>query len=155
MRALPLSTSTQAILDRIRSYPWTLNVYGMSQSRAARLVKARTDTRLNKAGITPPYNNIYRRYVLELVKTFRTRTGEELARAIPLAIRKWSNLGLDVPLLEGLLGDCFLRFEQQGYAMPGKGADGYSHRFPRRKTDGSPRGRAMSRAESSPAVCQY
>jgi len=121
MRALPLSTSTQAILDRIRSYPWTLNVYGMSQSRAARLVKARTDTRLNKAGITPPYNNIYRRYVLELVKTFRTRTGEELARAIPLAIRKWSNLGLDVPLLEDLLGDCFLRFEQQGYALPKRG----------------------------------
>ena len=31
------------------------------------------------------------------------------------------NLGLDQALLEGLLSDCFLRFEQQGYAMPKRG----------------------------------
>jgi hypothetical protein len=119
MRPLPLSASTQAILDRIRTYEWTLCVYGMSHSRAVRLIKARTETRINRAGIPPPFNNVYRRYVLELVKTFRTRTGEQLAQAIPLLIRKWVNLGLTLPLLEQLLGDCFLRFEQQGYAMPG------------------------------------
>jgi hypothetical protein len=28
------------------------------------------------------------------------------------------NFGLEPTLLEGLLSDCFLRFEQQGYAMP-------------------------------------
>jgi hypothetical protein len=81
MRALPLSASTQAMLDRIRTYEWTLCVYGMSQSRAVRLVKARTEIRINGAGIPPPFNNVYRRYVLELVKTFRTRTGEQLAQA--------------------------------------------------------------------------
>jgi hypothetical protein len=118
MRALTLSASTHAILFRIRTYAWTLNVYGMSQNRAVRLVKARTEIRINKAGILPPFNNVYRRYVLELVKTFRTRTRKQLAQAIPLVIRKWANLGLAVPLLEELLGDCFLRFEQQGYAMP-------------------------------------
>ena len=118
MRALTLSSSTQAILDRIRTYVWTLNVYGMGHSLVVRLVKARTEIRLNKAGITAPYSNFYRRYVLELVKTFRTRSREESAQAIPLVIRKWADLGLAVPLLEELLGDCFLRFEQQGYAMP-------------------------------------
>jgi hypothetical protein len=118
MRAIPLTASTQAILDGIRTYAWTLNVYGMSQSRAVRLVKARTEIRINRAGIAPPFNNVYRRYVLELVKTFRTRTGGQLALAIPLVIRKWANLGLAVPLLEELLGDCFLRFEQHGYSMP-------------------------------------
>ena len=100
MRTLLLSAATQAILDRIKTYEWTLDVYGMSQSRAVRLVKARTEIRINKAGIGPPYNNVYRRYVLELVKTFRTRTRDPLAQAIPLVIRKWANLGLAVPLLE-------------------------------------------------------
>ncbi len=111
MRALLLSATSQAILDHIKTYPWTLNVYGMSQSRAVKLIKARTEGRINKAGIGPPYNNVYRRYVLELVKTFRTRTRAPLAEAIPLLIRKWANMGLVVPLLEDLLGDCFLRFE--------------------------------------------
>jgi hypothetical protein len=126
MRSLPLTAATQAILARIKTYEWTLDVYGMSQSRAARLVKARTETRINKAGIGPPYNNVYRRYVLELVKTFRTRTRDPLAQAIPLVIRKWANLGLAIPLLEELLGDCFLRFEQHGYAMPKKGQPPHS-----------------------------
>jgi len=90
----------------------------MSQIRALWLVKARTQARINKAGVTPPYNNIYRRYVNELVGSFRHETGERLIQAIKLAIRKWANLGLDPTLLQGLLGDCFLRFEQQGYAMP-------------------------------------
>lgn len=118
MKPLVLSAGTQAILHPIRTYGWTLNVYGMSQSRALRLVKARTDLRINKAGVSPPYSNVYRRYAVEVVKTFRTETGESLARAIQLVIRKWTNLGLTLPLLQGLLADCFLRFEQQGYAMP-------------------------------------
>jgi hypothetical protein len=118
VKPLALSAETQAILRRIRTYGWTLNVYGMSSSQSLRLVKARTDIRINKAGVSPPYSNVYRRYVVEVVKTFRTETGESLARAIQLVIRKWTNLGLTLPLLQGLLADCFLRFEQQGYAMP-------------------------------------
>ena len=117
MRDLTFSAETQAISDRIRSYTWTLNVYGMSQSRALWLVRARTQTRINQAGIVPPYTNVYRRYVSELVKVFRTENGERLIATIKLTIRKWVNLGLEPTLLEGLLSDCFLRFEQQGYAM--------------------------------------
>jgi hypothetical protein len=33
MRELALSARTQAIFDRIKSYAWTLNVYGLSSSR--------------------------------------------------------------------------------------------------------------------------
>ena len=118
MRSLTLSAETQAIFDRIRSYTWTLNVYGMSQSRAFWLVRARTQTRINQAGIVPPYTNVYRRYVNELVRVFRIENGARLIAAIKLTIRKWVNFGLEPTLLEGLLSDCFLRFEQQGYAMP-------------------------------------
>jgi len=153
MRALPLSAPTQAILDRITNYQWTLNVYGVSQSRALRLVKARTEIRINKAGITPPYNNIYRRYVLELVKSFRTKTGQQLALAIPLVIRKWANLGLALSLLEELLGDCFLRFEQQGYAMPKAKKPGKPVKPPRRRRmsyeDALKKGRAALHAGST------
>ena len=118
MRELALSARTQAIFDRIKSYAWTLNVYGMSSSRAEWLVKARTRARIHKAGVVPPYTNVYRRYVSELIRVFRSETGERLIAGIKLTMRKWVNFGLDQALLEGLLSDCFLRFEQQGYAMP-------------------------------------
>jgi hypothetical protein len=118
MRELVLSVEIQTIFNRIRSYHWTLNVYGMSPSRALWLVKAQTQARINRTGVTLPYSNVYQRYVNELVGSFRHETGTRLIQAIQLAIRKWANLGLDPALLQELLGDCFLRFEQQGHALP-------------------------------------
>jgi hypothetical protein len=118
MRPLPLTPETQAILTRIRTYGWTLSVFGMSAGTAWRFVKARVERRIMHAGVAIIEVNVYRRYVHELVKTFRTETGEPLAQVIELVIRKWTNLGLESGLLQGLLGDCFLRFEQHGYATP-------------------------------------
>jgi len=116
VRPLFLTAETQAVLTRIRTYGWTLCVFGMSASAAWRLVKARTERRIMGAGVAILEVNVYRRYVHELAKAFRTETGEPLAQAIELVIRKWVNLGLESELLQGLLGDCFLRFEQNGYA---------------------------------------
>jgi hypothetical protein len=118
MKPLPLNSATQAIFARIRTHGWVLNVYGRSHSRAMRLVKARVERRIKRSGLPVHEFNAYRRYVHELVKAFRTETGEPLVKAIELTLRKWTNLGLVSALLQGLLGDCFLRFEQQGYAMP-------------------------------------
>jgi hypothetical protein len=118
VRPLLLTAETQAVLTRVRTYGWTLLVFGMSPGAAWRLVKARTGRRINRAGVTTMYINVYRRYVHELVKAFRTETREPLAQAIELVIRKWVNLGLESALLQGLLGDCFLRFEQNGYDRP-------------------------------------
>ena len=106
------------IRDSIRTHGWVLNVHGQSHSRAMRLVKARTERRIKRSGLPVHEFNAYRRYVHELVKAFRTETGESLVKTMELALRKWTNLGLMSALLQGLLGDCFLRFEQQGYAMP-------------------------------------
>ena len=154
MRSLALSAETHATFDRISSYAWTLNVYGMSQSRALWLVKARTQTRINQAGIVPPHTNVYRRYVSELVKVFRTENGERLIATIKLTIRKWVNLGLEPTLLEGLLSDCFLRFEQQGYAMPKTQSPGRQPK-PRRRhrtyADSLKKGRAALRKGSTVA----
>ena len=118
MKPLPLTVETQAILTRIRTYDWVLNVHGQSHGRAMRLVKARVERRIKRSGLPVHEFNAYRRYVHELVKAFRTETDELLVRAIELTLRKWVNLGLVSTLLQELLGDCFLRFEQQGYAMP-------------------------------------
>jgi hypothetical protein len=154
MRSLTLSAETQAIFNRISSYAWALNVYGMSQSRALWLVKARTQTRINQAGIVPPYTNVYRRYVNELVRVFRTENDERLIATIKLTIRKWVNLGLEPRLLEGLLSDCFLRFEQQGYAMPKTQSPGRQPR-PRHRhgtyADSLKKGRAALRKSSTVA----
>jgi hypothetical protein len=125
----------------------------MSPSRALWLVKARTEARISKAGVMPPYNNVYRRYLNELVRSFRSETGNRLIQAIKLVIRKWANLGLDPELLQKLLGDCFLRFEQQGYAMPKAKKLGNPAKPPRRRRtsyeDALKRGRATLSAGST------
>ena len=125
----------------------------MSSSRAEWLVKARTRARIHKAGVLPPYTNVYRRYVSELIRVFRSETGERLIAAIKLTMRKWANLGLDPELLQELLGDCFLRFEQQGYAMPKVKKLGKPAKPPRRRRtsyeDALKRGRATLRAGST------
>ena len=139
MRPLPLTAETQAILTRIRTYGWTLAVYGSSQAAAWRLVKVRVRSRIMDAGVSVIEINMYRRYAHELVKAFRTETGEQLIHAVELAIRKWVNLGLESELLQGLLSDCFLRFEQHGYTQPavalphvGRKRGPKSRRLPRR-----------------------
>jgi hypothetical protein len=118
MKPLPLNSATQAIFARIRTHGWVLNVHGQSHSRAMRLVKARVERRIKRSELPVHEFNAYRRFVHELVKAFRTETGDPLVMAIELALRKWVNLGLVSALLQEFLGDCFLRFEQQGYAMP-------------------------------------
>jgi hypothetical protein len=118
VRPLLLTAETQAILTRIRTHGWTLFVLGMSPDQAWRLVKARVERRIQDAGVAVQYVNVYRRYVHELARAFRTETGEPLAQAVELVIRKWANLGLESALLQGLLGGCYLRFEQHGYADP-------------------------------------
>ena len=155
MRPLLLTAQTQAILTRIRTYGWALSVFGMSPGEAWRLVKARVERRIMDAGVAVQYVNVYRRYVHELVKAFRTETGEPLAQAIELVIRKWGNLGLESELLQGLLGDCFLRFEQHGYAAPtvtpppgGKKRGPKARRLPRRSYEKALKKGRASRARS-------
>jgi len=155
VRPLLLTDQTQAILTRIRTYGWTLSVFGMSAGTAWRLVKARVERRIVDAGVAIIEVNVYRRYVHELVKAFRSETGEPLAQAIELVIRKWVNLGLESGLLQGLLGDCFLRFEQHGYANPtvvppvaGKKRGPKARRLPRRSYEKALKKGRVSRARA-------
>jgi hypothetical protein len=155
VRPLLLTVETQAVLTRIRAYGWTLFVFGMSASQAWRLVRARVERRIQRAGVALQNVNVYRRYVHGLVRAFRTETGEPLAQAIELVIRKWVNLGLESGLLQGLLGDCFLRFEQVGYAKPtvtppagGKKRGPKPRRLPRRSYEKALKKGRVSRGRS-------
>ncbi|MCX6841793.1 MAG: hypothetical protein NTX53_05885 [candidate division WOR-3 bacterium] len=118
MRPLSLITETEVVFSRIRTYDWVLLAYGMSHAKVWRLVEARVKNRINAAGVATQEWNMYRSFVWELLKAFRTQTGEPLVNALELAIRKWANYGLRPELLQELLGDCFLRLEQSGYGEP-------------------------------------
>ena len=156
MRPLPLTPETRAVFARICTYGWTLRVFGMSQSQVWRLVEARIENRINAAGVAVQKRNQYRSCVWEMLKAFRTETGEPLARALELAIRKWANFGLAPALLQELLGDCFLRFEQVGYASPtatlpagGKKRGPKSRRLPRRSYEKALKKGRISRGRSN------
>jgi hypothetical protein len=118
MRPLPLTAETRAVFGRIRTYDWVLLVFGMSHAKVWRLVEARVKNRMNASGVDIHERNMYRSFVWELLKGFRTQTGELLVNALELAIRKWANFGLRSALLQELLGDCFLRLDQHGYGEP-------------------------------------
>ncbi len=51
MKSLRLSDQAQAVLTRIRTYPWVLSVFGMSPSRAWRLVQARVERYISTSGV--------------------------------------------------------------------------------------------------------
>ena len=155
MRPLPLTTETQAVFNRIHTYDWVLLAYGMSHAKVWRVVEARVKNRINAAGVATQERNMYRSFVWELLKAFRTQTGEPLVNALELAIRKWANFGLAPVLLQELLGDCFLRFEQNGYGEPrsktpplGKRRGPKALRLPRRSYEKALKKGRASRARS-------
>jgi hypothetical protein len=118
MKPLHLTAPTRGVFDRILAVRQPLAVYGTTQTSARARVKDDVTRRLNAHGIIPPSRSFYQTYVEELLKAFRTRTGAALVHALERAIRRWVNFGLEPGLLQTILCDCHLRFEQQGYQMP-------------------------------------
>jgi hypothetical protein len=82
------------------------------------MVRGQVSKRISSFGVPVHEVNMYKRYVTELLKAFRTKTGEPLAAALELCVRKWSNLGLAPELLQQLLCDCHQKFHSVGHQMP-------------------------------------
>jgi len=135
VKPLDITAATSSVFDRIRAARLPLAVYGTTQAQARERVKDDVTHRLNAHGVIPPSTGFYRTYVEEMLKAFRTLTGAKLAHAFERAIRQWVNFGLEPGLLQTILCDCHLRFEQQG----------------RRKADarGARRGRAKPKPRRS------
>jgi len=118
MRPLLLTAQTDAVLAFIRRTEFPLSVYGRSAGRVWPMVRGQVSKRISSFGVPVHEVNMYKRYVTELLKAFRTETGEPLAVALQLCVRKWSNLGLAPELLERLLCDCHQKFHSVGHQMP-------------------------------------
>jgi hypothetical protein len=118
MRQLSLTAPTDAVLAFIRRTEFPLSVYGRSAARVWPMVREQVDRRISRFGVPVHQVNIYRRYVAEMLKAFRTETGEPLAAALELCVRKWTNLGLETELLEQLLIDCHRKFHATGHQPP-------------------------------------
>jgi len=118
MRYLNLTAQTDAILAFIRRTDFPLSVYGRSAARVWPMVREQVDQRISRFGVPVHEVNIYRRYVTEILKAFRTETGEPLAAALEICLRKWTNLGLKPELLQQLLIDSHRKFHATGHQMP-------------------------------------
>ena len=118
MRLIELEEETRDVLAFIRRTEFPLSVYGRSAGRVWPMVRGQVSKRISSFGVPVHEVNMYKRYVTELLKAFRTATGEPLAAALELCVRKWSNLGLAPELLERLLRDCHQKFHAVGHQMP-------------------------------------
>jgi hypothetical protein len=118
MRPIELTAETRSVLAFIGRTEFPLSVYGRSAGRVWPMVRGQVSKRISSFGVPVHEVNTYKRYVTELLKAFRTETGEPLAQALALCVRKWSNLGLAPELLEQLLCDCHQKFHAVGHQMP-------------------------------------
>jgi hypothetical protein len=118
MRPIELGAETRNVLAFIRRTEFPLSVYGRSAGRVWPIVRGQVSKRISSFGVPVHEVNMYKRYVTELLKAFRTRTGEPLAAELEICVRKWTNLGLVPELLEQLLCDCHQKFHAVGHQMP-------------------------------------
>jgi hypothetical protein len=120
MRSLNLTPEARDVLAFIRRTEFPLSVYGRSAARVWPMVREQVNRRISRFGVPVHEINIYRRYTTEMLKAFRTETGEPLAAALELCVRKWANLGLAPELLQQLLCDRHQKFHACGYQLPGR-----------------------------------
>jgi hypothetical protein len=118
MRSLVLLSDARDVLAFIRRTEFPLSVYGRSAARVWPMVREQVDRRISRFGVPVHEANMYRRYTTELLKAFRTETGEPLVAALELCLRKWVNLGLVPELLQRLLCDCHQKFHAVGHQLP-------------------------------------
>ena len=118
MRPLVLTAATSDVLAFIRRTTFPLSVYRRSAARVWPMVREQVNRRISRFGVPVHEVNIYKRYAVEMLKAFRTETGEPLAAALELCVRKWTNLGLARELLQQLLCECHQKFHAVGHQMP-------------------------------------
>jgi len=118
MRSLDLTAQTCDVLAFIRRTEFPLSVYRRSADRVWPMVREQVNRRISSFGVPLHEINIHRMYATEMLKAFRTETGEPLAAALELCVRKWANLGLAPELLQQLLCDCHQKFHACGHQLP-------------------------------------
>jgi hypothetical protein len=117
MRSLDLTAQARDVLAFIRRTTFPLSVYGRSAARVWPMVREQVNRRISRFGVPVHEVNIYRRYTTQMLKAFRTETGEPLAAALELCVRKWANLGLAPELLQQILCDCHQKFHACGHQL--------------------------------------
>jgi hypothetical protein len=152
MRSLLLTAQTDAVLAFIRRTEFPLSVYGRSAARVWPMVREQVERRISRFGVPVHEINIYRRYTTEMLKAFRTKTGEPLAATLKLCVRKWANLGLAPELLQQLLCDCHQKFHAVGHQMPRRKPLGLKPRQRRRRRSTYAQALGKGRVTRNPAA---
>jgi hypothetical protein len=152
MRPLALTPEASDVLAFIRRTEFPLSVYGRSAARVWPMVQEQANRRISRFGVPVHEVNIYKRYTVEMLKAFRTKTGEPLAAALELCMRKWTNLGLTPELLQQLLCDCHQKFHAVGHQMPKRKPISPEPRLRRRRRSTYAQALGKGRVSRSPAA---
>lgn len=118
MLPLLLNPRTENILAFIRHTTFPLWVYGYSSGRVEYVARATIREAIRRFDVPVHEVNVYRRFASETLKAFRTRTGDSLADALLLVLRKWTNLGLQPDLLQAIICDLHDKFHGMGHQQP-------------------------------------
>jgi hypothetical protein len=118
MRTLSLASRTESILAFIRQTTFPLWVYGYSSGRVEYVAQATIREVVRRFDVPVHEVNVYKRCAAETLKAFRTSTGDSLADALLLILRKWTNLGLRPDLLQEIICDLHDKFHGMGHQQP-------------------------------------
>jgi hypothetical protein len=111
-----LSDAGRAMLDTMRNCPTPHRLYGRDAAACKAVVDAVFEPNLRDAPMQVGRRQQYYWFLAELVRLFRTRTGEALAMHCELAMRKWYGFGLDMETMQWLLGQVWASVQAEAAA---------------------------------------
>lgn len=104
MKPATLNEAGSALLSQMRNCPTPHRLYGKDAGSCQAVVSAVFDPNLREAPLHLGKRQQYYWFLAELVRIFRTRSGEALAMHCELVMRKWHAFGLEMELMQWLLG---------------------------------------------------
>lgn len=104
-----LSEAVSALLEMMKKAEVPHQLYGRDSGAGREVVESVFNPNLRNAAMALPKRQQYYWFLAELVRIFRTRTGESLAMNCEMVVQKWQGFGLRMDLMTWLLNEVWKR----------------------------------------------